>query len=98
MLFFKPEFRNHEGEIINVVDLQNNAVGFISFLYKENQELYIFGQLNDEGEKQNFIDIVSHYIDGLKIAILGNSDKEPNIYLHSGGNPIELDKEKEKSQ
>lgn len=92
MLFFKPEFQNQQGEILNVVDASGKAVGYIAYLYKEGKELYVMGQLNEEGEKQNFIDIVTHFIDGLKKAILGEGETEPNIYIHLGGQLIELHK------
>lgn len=92
MLFFKPEFQNKQGEILNVVDASGKAVGYIAYLYKEDKELYVMGQLDEEGEKQNFIDIVTYFIDGLKKAILGDSEKEPNIYIHLGGQLIELHK------
>ncbi|GEN35697.1 hypothetical protein [Aneurinibacillus danicus] len=90
MLFFKPEFQNKQGEILNVVDANGKAVGYIAYLYKEDKELYIMGQLEEEGEKQNFIDITSHFIDGLKKAILGDGEKEPNIYIHLGGELMNL--------
>jgi hypothetical protein len=91
LIFFKPEFRNEQGEIVNVVDAKGRAVGYIAYLYKEGKELYVMGQLNDEGEKQNFIDIASNFIDGLKKAVLGDGEKEPNLYIHLGGQLIQLD-------
>lgn len=93
MLFFKPEFQTAQAAILNVVDTEEKAVGYIAYVYKEDKQLYIMGQLNEEGEKQNFIDIVSQFIDGLKKAVLGDGDKEPNLYIHLGGQLIDLDKQ-----
>ncbi|MGM0920421.1 MAG: hypothetical protein ACQEWW_04210 [Bacillota bacterium] len=98
MLFFQPEFRNQQGEIINVVDTNGKAVGYIAYLYKGEDDLYVMGQLNNAGEKQNFIDITSKYIDGLKKSILGNGEKEPNLFIHLGGESIDIDKYNEEEK
>lgn len=92
LLFFQPEFRNQQGEIINLVDTNGKAVGYMAYLYKEEKNLYIMGQLNDIGEKQNFIDIVTKYIDGLKKSTLGDGGNEPNLFIHLGGEIIDIDK------
>ncbi|MDQ0860835.1 hypothetical protein [Bacillus sp. V2I10] len=98
MLFFQPEFRNQQGEIINVVDTNGKAVGYIAYLYKGEDDLYVMGQLNNAGEKQNYIDITSKYIDGLKKSILGNGEKEPNLFIHLGGESIDIDKDNEEGK
>ncbi|WP_141432717.1 hypothetical protein [Bacillus sp. 03113] len=95
MIFFQPEFRNQQGEIINVVDSNGKAVGYISYLYKEDKDLYIMGQLDNLGEKQNFIDLTSKFIDGLKKSILGEGEKEPCLYIHLGGEAMDIDKNKD---
>jgi hypothetical protein len=64
-------------------------------MYKGENDLYIMGQLDNEGEKQNFIDITSKFIDGLKKSILGNGEKEPNIFIHLGGETIDIYKDEE---
>lgn len=93
LLFFQPEFRNPQGEIINLVDTNGKAVGYMAYLYKEEKNLYIMGQLDDIGEKQNYIDLVTKYIDGLKTSILGEGENEPNLLIHLGGEIIDIDKE-----
>ncbi|MGM0875642.1 MAG: hypothetical protein ACQEWV_12755 [Bacillota bacterium] len=97
MIFFQPEFRNQQGEIINLVDPNGKAVGYIAYLYKGDNDLYIMGQLDNAGEKQNFIDITSKFIDGLKKSILGNGEKEPKLFIHLGGEQIDIDLVEEKS-
>ncbi|MGG3926520.1 hypothetical protein ABET51_11035 [Metabacillus fastidiosus] len=98
MLFFQPEFRNQEGEILNVVDSNGKAVGYIAYLYKGENDLYIMGQLDNEGEKQNFIDITSKYIDGLKKSILGSEEKEMNLSINLGGEAIDVEQGQNQSQ
>ena len=95
MIFLQPEFCNQQGEIINLVDTNGKAVGYIAYMYKGENDLYVMGQLDNEGEKQNFIDITSKFIDGLKKSILGNGEKEPNIFIHLGGEAIEIYKDEE---
>ncbi|MBD1379978.1 hypothetical protein [Metabacillus arenae] len=95
MIFFQPEFRTEQGEIINVVDTNGKAVGYLAYLYKDEKDLYIMGQLDNPGEKQNFIDMTSNYIDGLKKSILGNGENEPNLFIHLGGEAMDIDKTKD---
>jgi hypothetical protein len=90
LIFFQPEFHNQQGEIIDLVDTNGKAVGYIAYLYKDEKDLYIMGQLDDLGEKQNFIDMASKYIDGLKKSILGDGEKEPNLSIHLGGEAIDV--------
>jgi hypothetical protein len=95
LIFLQPEFCNQQGEIINLVDTNGKAVGYIAYMYKGENDLYIMGQLDNEGEKQNFIDITSKFIDGLKKSILGNGEKEPNIFIHLSGEAIDIYKDEE---
>ncbi|GGB49655.1 hypothetical protein [Fictibacillus barbaricus] len=97
MIFLQPEFCNSQGEIINIVDTNGKAVGYIAYMYKGENDLYIMGQLDNEGEKQNFIDVTSRFIDGLKKSILGNGEKEPNLFLHLGGEAIGMDNGEEEN-
>jgi hypothetical protein len=95
LIFLQPEFRNQQGEIINLVDTNGKAVGYIAYMYKGENDLYVMGQLDNAGEKQNFVDITSKFIDGLKKSILGDGDKEPNIFIHLGGKAINIDKDED---
>jgi hypothetical protein len=95
LIFLQPEFCNQQGEIINLVDTNGKAVGYIAYMYKGENDLYVMGQLDNAGEKQNFVDITSKFIDGLKKSILGDGDKEPNIFIHLGGEAIDIDKDDE---
>lgn len=98
MIFLEPQFRNEHGEILNVVNGKGKAVGYLSYMFKEQGDLYVLGQLEDEGEKQNFLDVTTHFIDGLKQSVNGNEEAEPYVYIHLGGECLNLKGEQEKSK
>jgi hypothetical protein len=83
---------------LNVVNTQGEAIGYLSYMFKDEEDLYILGQLEEEGEKQNFLDITNHFIDGLKQSILQNKDTEPYVYIHLGGKVLKLEQEEEKEK
>ena len=61
-------------------------------MFKDQGDLYVLGQLEDEGEKQNFLDLTTHFVDGLKQSVI--EDKEPYVYIHLGGETMNLEKAK----
>ncbi|HJV45530.1 MAG TPA: hypothetical protein VJ824_07370 [Bacillota bacterium] len=95
MIYLEPQFRNDSGEILNVVDGKGNAVGYLSYLYQTNGDLYILGQLEEEGEKQNFLDVTTHFINGLKQSVISNAETDPYVYIHMGGEVIKLEETEE---
>ncbi|WP_164985056.1 hypothetical protein [Ammoniphilus sp. CFH 90114] len=97
MIFLEPQFRNEHGEILNVINTKGKAVGYLSYMYKDQGDLYVLGQLEDEGEKQNFLDITTHFIGGLKQSIAGKEDAEPYVYIHLGGEVLKLGNSEEKA-
>lgn len=97
MIFLQPQFRNDQGEILNVVNTKGKAVGYLSYMFREQGDLYILGQLEDEGEKQNFLDITSHFVDGLKQSVIGE-ESEPYVYIHLGGETMNLSKDKQEEE
>jgi len=99
MIYLEPQFRNEHGEILNVIDTKGKAVGYLSYMYKDGGEIYILGQLSEEGEKQNFLDITTHYINGLKQSVVGDSSHEPYVFINMGGEMLKFDgEEKEKEE
>lgn len=96
MIFLEPQFRNEHGEILNVVNAKGKAVGYLSYMYKDQGDLYVLGQLEDEGEKQNFLDVTTHFISGLKQAVVGGEETEPYVYIHLGGEVLNLGNSEEK--
>lgn len=94
MIYLQPQFRNDQGEILNVVNMKGKAVGYLSYMFKDQGDLYVLGQLEEEGEKQNFLDLTSHFVDGLKQSVIGD-EKEPYVYIHLGGETMNLSKDQE---
>ncbi|MBP1933748.1 hypothetical protein [Ammoniphilus resinae] len=98
MIYLEPQFRNEHGEILNVIDMKGKAVGYLSYMYKEGGDIYILGQLDEEGEKQNFLDITTHYINGLKQSVAGDSSHEPYVYINMGGETLKFDGEQDQEE
>lgn len=93
MLYLQPQFRNTSGEILNVVSQDGKMLGYLTYIYKEHDDLYVLGHLDDVGEKQNYIDVIAKYVSGLK-AVCG-MEKDPYVRIHCGGDPIQLTKSEE---
>lgn len=94
MIFLQPQFRNDQGEILNVVNAKGKAVGYLSYMYKDQGDLFVLGQLEDEGEKQNFLDVATHFIDGLRQSVIEEED-EPYVCIYVGGRPLMFDRDEE---
>ncbi|MRH42564.1 hypothetical protein GH741_07690 [Aquibacillus halophilus] len=91
-IYFSPEFLKEEAQVLNIVDDNNKAVGYMAFLM-EDKKMYVYGQLEEEGVYQDFKDLVNPYLQGLTKL---KPDLEVYSYLSVGGKKIELD-DQEKS-
>jgi hypothetical protein len=91
-IYFSPEVIKPESHVLNVVDQNQKAVGYVAFLFDE-KKLYVYGSLEDEGVGADFKDLVNPYIQGLAKA---KQDLEVYSYLSVGGKKIELDSEDSK--
>lgn len=91
MLYLKPQFKTNSGEIFNVVSNKGKLMGYLLYIFKEKGDLYVVGHLDDVGEKQNYIDIIKHFIGGLK-AVIG-IENDPFVRVYCGGDVIKLDDE-----
>lgn len=97
MIFLQPQFRTKSGEILNVVSNKGQMLGYLLYLYKENDDLYVLGHLDDIGEKQNYMDVVAQFITGLKAACGAKND--PYVRISCGGEELKLQKdEKQESE
>lgn len=92
MLYLQPQYRTNSGEILNVVSSTGKMLGYLLYMYKENDDLYVLGHLDDQGERQNFEDVISHFVVGLK-KICG-AKEDPFVRIYCGGEPIEFNQEK----
>lgn len=93
MLYLQPQYRTPSGEIFNVVSNKGKMLGYLLYVYKENDDLYVLGHLEDIGEKQNYVDVVSHFVSGLKDVC--NVKENPFVRIYCGGESITLDDENE---
>lgn len=85
-LYFSPELVKPETQIINVVDQNGNAVGYVNFII-DKKKMYVYGYLEDSGVERDFQDLVKPYLKGLQKA---NEDIEIMSYLAYGGEKVKL--------
>jgi hypothetical protein len=88
-IYFSPEFLKEDAQVLNIVDDNNQAVGYMAFLM-EQKKMYVYGQLMEEGVYEDFKDLVKPYLQGLTKL---KPDLEVYSYLTVGGKKIELDSE-----
>ncbi|MBM4762809.1 hypothetical protein [Bacillus sp. B15-48] len=69
-IYFSPEVITPQFQVLNVVDMNNKAVGNVAFLFDE-KKLYVYGILEEEGVGADFKDLVTPYIKGLAKAKAG---------------------------
>lgn len=91
-IYFSPEFLNENAQVLNVVTQNNIPVGYLTFLMEENK-MYVYGHLQEEGVAEDFKDLVKPYVQGLTKMKEG---LEVFLYLSVGGKQVELEIEKEK--
>ena len=89
-IYLSPEMIKNEYQLLNIVDQNNQPVGFLTFLLDE-KKLYVFGQAED-GVKEDFKDLVKPYIQGMKKT---KPQIEIYCYLIVGGEKIELNQKKQ---
>lgn len=91
-IYFSPEVIKPDSQVLNVVDQNQKAVGYVAFLFDE-KKLYVYGLLEKEGVEEDFKDLVKPYIQGLSKL---KEELEVYSYLSIGAKKIELeDKESE---
>lgn len=91
MIYFQPQFRTNSGEILNIVSTDGQMMGYLLYLYRENNELYVLGHLDNIGERQNYTDMLVKFISGLKDAC--GIKENPYVHITCGGEMIELEQE-----
>lgn len=89
-IYFSPEMVNQNAQILNVVDQNNKAVGYMALIFTD-KKIYVYGLLEEMGVKGDFIDLVKPYIAGIKNI---NSELEIYSYLSVGGTKLELEEGK----
>lgn len=93
-LYFSPEWMNGQSQILNVVDQKQKAVGFLCIL-KEDKKMYVFGNLQEIGVKEDFKDLVQPYVAGMTKM---NKEVEVFSYLTAGGEKIDFKEENQEEK
>ncbi|MGO4886781.1 hypothetical protein ACJ2A9_03405 [Anaerobacillus sp. MEB173] len=88
-IFLSPEIMKENMQILNIVDQQNTAVGYVSFLIND-KKMYVYGHLEKEGVCEDYKDIIKPYILGMRKTI---DDLEVYSYISVGGKKLTLDKD-----
>jgi hypothetical protein len=94
LIYLQPQFRTPTGEILNVVSNNGDLLGYLLYMYKDQGDIYVLGHLDEVGEKQNYIDLVSRFVSGLKESC--GVKQDPFMRIQCGGE--ELDFENSKKQ
>lgn len=80
-VYFSPEWINGNMQILNVVTDKQKPVGYLCILH-ENKKMYIFGNLQETGLKEDYQDLIKPYIKGLNTI---RQDVEMFSYITVGG-------------
>ncbi len=86
-LFLSPELIQDGNHILNLINTNDKAVGFVSFTTVE-KKMYVYGHLEDEGVCEDFKDILKPYIKGMSKL---KEDLEVLSYVSVGGKKIDLE-------
>lgn len=91
-IYFSPEVLKEECQVLNIIDSDSQAVGYLTFLIAE-KKMFVFGQLEEIGVKADFKDLVTPYIQGVAKA---KPDLEVYSYLSVGGEKLDITPDKKK--
>lgn len=90
-IYFSPEVVTPEFQVLNVVGDNDQAMGNVAFLFND-EKLYVYGILEEEGVAADFKDLVTPYVKGLAKA---KRDVEVYACLYVGGKKLQLDDDEE---
>ncbi|WP_216829142.1 hypothetical protein [Alkalihalobacterium elongatum] len=91
-IYFSPELSKEDAQVLNIVDRDEKAVGYLAYIIDE-KKIYVYGQLENEGVYEDFKDLVKPYLKGLQKV---KEDVELYSYLSVGGKKVELEDEEKK--
>lgn len=90
-IYFSPEVVTLEFQVLNVVSDNEEVMGNVAFLFDEDK-LYVYGILEEEGVAADFKDLVTPYVKGLAKA---KKDVEVYACLYIGGKKLTLNDDDE---
>lgn len=88
-IYFSPELMKEDAQVLNIIDQNGNAVGYIAFIFAE-KNMYTYGQLENEGMEEDFKDLVTPYIEGMSKT---KEDLDVYCYLSVGGKRLNIDQD-----
>jgi hypothetical protein len=90
-IYFSPEVFTPYFHVLNVVDQNQKAVGYLTFLF-DDKKMYVYGHLQEKGVYEDYKDLIKPYIEGMAKT---KKDIEVYSYISSGGEKIENNSEGE---
>lgn len=85
-IFFSPELYRQDAQILNVVDEEQQPIGYFAFVVDE-KKIYVYGHLENEGVGEAYKDMVQNYLKGL---VKLKPEREVYCYVAIGGKRVEL--------
>jgi hypothetical protein len=92
-IYFSPEVYTPYFHVLNVVDQNQKAVGFLTFLF-DDKKMYVYGHLQEKGVLEDYKDLIKPYIEGMAKT---KKDIEVYSYISSGGEKIENNNEEDQA-
>ncbi|MDQ0337985.1 hypothetical protein J2S00_000768 [Caldalkalibacillus uzonensis] len=86
-IYLSPELVKEDVHILNVVNHKNEAVGYLTFVVDE-KKMYVLGQCQTEGVREDFKDVIKPYIKGMSKL---KPDLDVYVTLFVGGKEINLE-------
>ncbi|MCA1030377.1 hypothetical protein LCL95_04895 [Bacillus timonensis] len=91
-LYFSPELMANNYQLLNIVDQNNNPLGYVTFLF-DQEKMYVHGLCENEGICEDFKELLKPYLKGLSKI---KSDLDIYAYISVGGKKIDCDIEEVK--
>ncbi|WP_077618501.1 hypothetical protein [Bacillus sinesaloumensis] len=88
-IFVSPEVIKEDCQILNIVNQEKKALGYISFFFDE-KKMYVYGHCEELGVSKDFKDTITPYIQGMAKA---KPDLDIMSYISIGGEKLDLSEE-----
>jgi len=85
-IYLSPEMMNPESQILNIIDQNQKAVGYLALIFTE-KKTYVYGYLEEEGVREDFKDLVKPYLQGIAKS---KENIELYSYIATGGKKLDM--------
>ncbi|WP_339061346.1 hypothetical protein [Tepidibacillus marianensis] len=85
-IYFSPEVINPEAQILNIVDQNQKAVGYLAIIFTD-KKAYVYGNLEEEGVREDFKDLIKPYLQGITKS---KANIELYSYISTGGKKLDM--------